>query len=241
MFKLLQVELYTLTKMKAFKLSVLGAIILSILLNVQYITDKTPAFESFFNGVLVLNLIAVAIGGLIINNDYAQNTIRNKVVIGYSRTSIFVAKTLLILLYYIIIFVVAFIPSLYIHCFMLETENVIWEAVWKGFALSGLNIVNNVAITILLGMSVKNVAGVVLPVFLAEAIPVSGMLILEVLSVSNAKKMFEFVQAIPNIEIMMLSPYTVPANMGLSLIITGVFTTFCLLLSWHVFNTAELN
>ena len=81
-----------------------------------------------------------------------------------------------------------------------------------------------------------------LPVFLAEAIPVSGMLIAEVLSVSdNAKKAYDFVMAIPNIEIMMLSPYVVPANIELSLIITVIFCFVCVGLSLIVFHKAELS
>ena len=77
---------------------------------------------------------------------------------------------------------------------------------------------------------------------MAEAIPVAGMLISEVLSVSDsAKKLYDLVIAVPNIEVMMLSPYVVPANINLSIIITCVFTGLCLLLGLYVFNKAELN
>ena len=125
---------------------------------------------------------------------------------------------------------------------MLEAKDVVWEAVNKGFILTGLNIINNVGITMLLGLSARSVIGAVLPVFLAEAIPVSGMLISEVLSVSDsAKKLYDIVIAIPNIEVMMLSPYVVPAIINLSIIITCVFTGLCLLLGLYVFNKAELN
>ena len=242
MLKLFQVEWITLIKMKAVKLSFMGIFFISFALNLQYLTDKTPAFEGLFNGAMVINLLSAAVGGLVLNNDFAQNTIRNKIIIGYSRTTIALVKTLIITTYYLLMAIIAFIPALIIHCGMLETKDVVWEAVNKGFVLTGLNILINVGITMLLGLSARSVFGVVLPVFLFESIPVSGLLLAEVLSVSeSAKGLFEFVQAIPNIEIMMLSPYVIPANMDLSFVITGVLTSICLLLSLYVFNKAELN
>lgn len=242
MLNLFKVEWLSLIKMKAVKWSFVGMLILSIALNLQYLTDNTPAFEGLFNGLMVVNLLSVAVGGLALNNDFSQNTIRNKIVIGYSRTTIVLTKTLIIALYYFLLALIAFIPALIIHCGMLETKDVVWEAVNKGFILTGLNIINNVGLTMLLGLSARSVIGAVLPVFLAEAIPVSGMLISEVLSVSDsAKKLYDLVIAVPNIEVMMLSPYVVPANINLSIIITCVFTGLCLLLGLYVFNKAELN
>lgn len=242
MLNLFKVEWLALIKMKAVKWSFVGMLILSIALNLQYLTDNTPAFEGLFNGLMVVNLLSVAVGGLALNNDFSQNTIRNKIVIGYSRTTIVLTKTLIITLYYFLLALTAFIPALIIHCSLLEAKDVVWEAVNKGFILTGLNIINNVGLTMLLGLSARSVIGAVLPVFLAEAIPVSGMLISEVLSVSDsAKKLYDIVIAIPNIEVMMLSPYVIPANIDISLIITVVFSGVCLLLSLYVFNKAELN
>ena len=241
MLNLFKVEWLSLIKMKAVKWSFVGMLILSIALNLQYLTDNTPAFEGLFNGLMVVNLLSVAVGGLALNNDFAQNTIRNKIVIGYSRTTIVLTKTLIIALYYFLLALTAFIPALIIHCYMLEAQDVVWEAVNKGFILTGLNIINNVGLTMLLGLSARSVIGAVLPVFLAEAIPVSGILISEVLSVSDsAKKLYDIVIAIPNIEVMMLSPYVIPANIDLSIIITCVFTGICLLLSGYIFTKAEL-
>ena len=242
MLNLFKVEWLALIKMKAVKWSFVGMLILSIALNLQYLTDNAPAFEGLFNGLMVVNLLSVAVGGLALNNDFSQNSIRNKIVIGYSRTTIVLTKTLIIALYYFLLALTAFIPALIIHCGMLEAKDVVWEAVNKGFILTGLNIINNVGLTMLLGLSARSVIGAVLPVFLAEAIPVSGMLISEVLSVSDsAKKLYDIVIAIPNIEVMMLSPYVIPANIDISLLITAVFSGVCLLLSLYVFNKAELN
>lgn len=242
MLNLFTVEWLALIKMKAVKWSFVGMLILSIALNLQYLTDNAPAFEGLFNGLMVVNLLSVAVGGLALNNDFAQNTIRNKIVIGYPRTTIVLTKTLIITLYYFLLALTAFIPALIIHCYMLEIKDVVWEAVNKGFILTGLNIINNVGLTMLLGLSARSVIGAVLPVFLAEAIPVSGILISEVLSVSDStKKLYDIVIAIPNIEVMMLSPYVIPTNIDLSVIITCVFTGVCLLLSIYIFNTTELN
>ena len=242
MLKLIKTEFITLFKMKSVKWSFFGMFLLSIALNFQYVSDKTPAFEGLFNGMMVVNLLSVAIGGLILNTDFSQNTIRNKIVLGYSRISIVLSKVLIIACYYLLMAITAFVPALIIHCGFLETKDIVWEAINKSFVITGLNIFNNVALTILLGVSARTIIGAVLPVFLAEAIPVSGMLIAEVLSVSdNTKKAYDFVMAIPNIEIMMLSPYIVPANLELSIIITLVFSGLCLLLSLYTFCKAELN
>lgn len=242
MFNLFKVEWLTLWKMKAVKWSFIGMILISLALNIQYVTNNTPAFDGLFNGVFVINLLAVAIGGLILNNDFSQNTIRNKIILGYSRTTIVLTKTLIMATYYFMLAIAAFIPALIIHCGILETKDVVWEAINKGFVLTFFNIANNVALTILLGISIRTNIGVILPVFVVESIPVSGMLIAEGLSVTEgAEKIYDFVMAIPNIETMMLNPYVVPANMDLSFIITLVITGICLLLSIYVFNKAELN
>lgn len=241
MINLLKVDFKSLFKLKAVKWAILGAFVFSILLSLQSITDKTPAFENFFNGAIVVNLLSVAVGGLYINNDFSQNTIRNKIVIGYTRTKILFSKVIVVFCFYLLTTLAAWIPAFCINYFMLETDNVLWEAITKGILLSIYTLFNNMAITILLGVSARNATGAILPVFLAEAIPVAGMLLLEVLSVSDAEQLFNFVKAVPNIAIMILSPYTVPENMYLSLITTAVFCCGCLLLGLLTFNQAELS
>jgi hypothetical protein len=128
-----------------------------------------------------------------------------------------------------------------INYFCLETKEVVWEAMWKNFALIGMALTINTMLTVFLAMAIRNVGGVALPIAVAEGLPVIGSLLLELLSVSDMPGLFKFVNSIPNIQAMMLSPQIVPTNLDLSLYITCgtvvvLFTIGCL-----SFIKADLN
>ena len=97
MLNLLKSDLKVLFKWKATIYAILAIFALSassILLNISY---DDPILGSFFELAYVNIMIISVIIGLFVYRDYSQNTIRNKIVVGYGRVSIFVAKTITIL------------------------------------------------------------------------------------------------------------------------------------------------
>jgi hypothetical protein len=205
------------------------------------IVNEEPAMTSLFSGMFIVNLLSVAIGGLFVNNDYTQNTIRNKIVAGHPRLNIYCAKLITVFVFYVMLTLVYVVPSFLINIFCLDTNEVIWEAMWKNFSLVTMTIVINAIITVFLAMAIRNVAGVVLPIAAAEGLPVIGTLALEVLSVSDMQILYKIIKSIPNIQTMMLAPSVIPTDILLSYIITLSTVTFLLTIGYLSFRTADLN
>lgn len=241
MLNLLKVEFKTLFKLKPTKLSIVGSLVLAALMSLISVLNEEPAMTSLFNGIFIVNLISVAIGGLFVNNDFSQNTIRNKMVVGHSRWSVYCSKFSTVLTFYIMISIAYMLPSFLINYFCLETEGIVWEAMWKNFALVGMSIIINAIITVFLAMEMRNAAGVVLPIAVAEGLPVAGTLLLEVLSVSDIPKLFKFVKSIPNIQTMMLYPQIIPENVWLSFTITCGTVVVLFAIGYLSFRKADLN
>jgi ABC-type transport system involved in multi-copper enzyme maturation permease subunit len=241
MLKLLKVEFKILFKWKPTRLAFVSFVLLAVLMSAMSMLNEEQSMSSLFNGLFIVNLIAVAIGGLFINNDYSQNTIRNKITVGHSRSNIYCAKFISVFVFYIMLTLIYAVPSFLINYIGLGTDGVIAEAMYKNIILVLLSILMNTSLTVFIAMTLRNVAGGVMPVVLAESIPVAGTLCLEVLSVSDKPDLFKFVQAVPTIQGMMLSPQVVPENIGLSVSIAFVFSIVLLTLGYLIFRKADLN
>lgn len=241
MINLLKVEFKTLFKWKPTKLAFISFFLLAIIMSAISVLNKEQSMSSLFNGMFIVNLIAVALGGLFIHNDYSQNTIRNKITVGCSRSGIYFSKIITVFLFYITLTIVYAVTSFIINYFGIGTDGVIAEAMWKNGLLVLLSILMNISMTIFISMTIRNVAGGVMPVVLAESIPIAGTLCLEVLSVSDMPELLKFVQAIPTVQGMMLSPDVIPENIKLSVCIAFVFSTLLLLIGYMLFRRMDLN
>lgn len=172
--------------------------------------------------------------------DYSQNTIRNKIVVGHTRLSIYVAKFAATFLFYLMCILLYAIPSVIVDLCVSDMSNVAWEAMWKNLIIVFCNMMISVSIIVFFTTVMRSVIGAIMPFCAVEFLAVGGTLWLEILSVDN-KELFEIVQAIPSIKAMMLSPDIVPTNIGLSCAISAGIVLFMCMAGYLAFRKADLN
>ena len=241
MLKLLKVELKTLLKFKPAKWMLVLSPLFAALVAALYALEEQPlAFTALFNGMFLVNLVTVSIGSLFLYTDYSQNTIRNKIIIGYPRFSVYMAKFVATLIFYLVCVLLFAIPSVAIDICMIGTKDVIWEAVSKNVLVILCNVIINSTIMVSITTAMKGIVGAIMPFVIVEGGCVGGMLWLEILSV-DAPELYEFAQAIPALRGMMLSPSVAPADLDISIYFTIIAVILFFLIGYLSFRRTDLN
>lgn len=240
MLNLLKVELKVLMKFKPaqwmfFLYPVLGIIIAIIMKIVE-----SPAFTALIKGVFLVNMITIAIGSLFIYNDYSQNTIRNKIIVGHTRLSVYASKFAVTFLFFLACVLMFAIPTIILDAFMIGFKDVVWEAIWKNLIIVFCNILIYVTLIVFFTMSIRSVVGAISPFCTFEFLAVVGTLLLEILSSDN-QELFEFVSAIPSFKATMLSANISPTDVGMSCLIALLSSIFLLAIGYFKFKKDDLN
>lgn len=114
MNKLLSLEFRNAFKHLYMKLSPLILLAFGIFtgyMNASQITDSSAELaqmagygqmDELTQYMTVLSEIVTLLGGMLICKDYTQNTIRNKIIVGHSRTNIYISKQILVTVIYLI-------------------------------------------------------------------------------------------------------------------------------------------
>lgn len=240
MLNLLKVELKTLIKFKPTQWMLVLYPILAVLFTFMMNLNESAPLTALINGMFLVNIITVSVGGLFLYTDYSQNTIRNKIVVGHTRLSVYTAKFAVIFLFYLACILLYAVPSFIIDCFVSDMKDVVWEAIWKNMLIVFCNMIINVAIIVFFTTVMRSIIGAIMPFCAAEFLAVGGTLWLEILSVDNPD-LFEIVQAVPCIKAMMLSAEIVPTDVGMSCAITAGMVVSLLLSGYLSFRRADLN
>ena len=240
MLDLLKVELKSLIKFKPARLMLLLYPVLGILIALMMGREEAHAFTALINGMFLVNMITTAVGGLFVYLDHSQNTIRNKIIVGHTRLSVYAAKFAVTFCFFMSCVLLFGIPTIVLDYFMIGFDNVTWEAVWKNLVIIFCNMTINVALVVFLTMTVRTVVGAILPFCAVEFLAVGGSLWLEILSVDN-KELFEIVSSIPSIKALMLTPTIVPADVGQSCLITVGIIVSLMLIGYLNFRKTDIN
>ena len=125
--------------------------------------NSSPSCDGIFEWTMVLTLLISTLGGLYISRDYTQNTIRNKIIVGHTRFSIYLSKQIAITLMYlacILLFMLGVIAS---NFMFIGTSNLNQEALWVGIIVSICVVIALSTITTFISMSVKSEIGGLMP------------------------------------------------------------------------------
>lgn len=240
MFKLLKVELKTMFKWKATKYTFLFLTLLAALCSGMNVLNEEPALSGLFTFPTIVSIVASSIGGLFLYQDYMQNTIRNKIVVGHSRLEVYLAKTITILVLHIILVGSFMFIFGGIGYWCLDTEYVVWEAFWKNCAivLSSTFVVS--VLTSVIAINVKSPLGGLLPMMLVSSILFGGIFGMEMLYVNEAEQAIKTIQTIPITCLINLSETILPENISSILTTASIVTVVCTMLGYLAFRKADL-
>lgn len=65
-------------------------------------SNNDSSFDGLCQIVVMLSELITIIGGMLLSKDYTQNTIRNKIIVGHSRTNIYLAKQIILTALYLL-------------------------------------------------------------------------------------------------------------------------------------------
>ena len=204
MLNLLKSDLKALFKWKATIYAILAVFVLSgssILLNISY---DDPTLGSFFELAYVNMMIISVIIGLFVYRDYSQNTIRNKIVVGHSRVSIFVAKTITILTMFVSTALVQTATALIAGSLFGDLDYIDWAVFAQNWAVYFVTIVVVTAMVSLIAVNIQSPIGAMLPMMLLFFIMFSGMIVLEMFMIDGNTAMIELFQTTPILNLLTL-------------------------------------
>ena len=125
--------------------------------------NNLPICDGIFEWALVLTLLISALGGLYISRDYTQNAIRNKIIVGHTRFSIYLSKQIAITLMYLVCSGLFMLFTIFSNFMFIGTENLNKEALWIGLLVSFFVIVTVSIITMFIAMTIKKETGGLMP------------------------------------------------------------------------------
>lgn len=163
MSRLIRVELKNIFSKFDIKSTLLIFTIFGIVIGITNKANNSPTCEGIFEWGLVLTLLISALGGLYISRDYTQNTIRNKIIVGHTRFSIYLSKQIAITSMYLTCSGLFMISTIVSNFMFIGTENLNKEALWTGVLVSIFVIVTFSSITTFIAMSIKKETGGLMP------------------------------------------------------------------------------
>lgn len=240
MINLLKVELKTLFKWKATRYTIIFLVLLAALISGMNVLNEEPAMSGIFTFPAVILLIISAIGGLFMYQDYSQNTIRNKIVIGHSRLEIYLAKTITILILHLLSVVAFMLVFGGIGYFCLDAEYVVWEAFWKNcvIVLSSTLVVS--VLTSMISINIKSPLGGLLPMMFVSSILFGGILGMEILSINGPEWAMKALQIIPVTCMITVSEIFIPENICEIIVLGTILTVVFVALGYLIFRKSDL-
>lgn len=240
MRNLLKAELKTLFHWKATKYAVGFMLLLAALMEGVAFLNEEPAMGSMTSMSAIILLVASAIGGLFVYLDYSQNTIRNKIAVGYSRLECYISKSIAVFtLFFILVAGSMLIMGGIAYGFM-DTEYVVWEAFWKNCMIVFTSVVTVSVLTSMLAINIQSPLGGLLPMMFTTAVFLTGIFGMEMLYINEAEEIIKIVQSIPVICLVYLSETVVPENFWLSVIIACAVSVSFFWAGYLTFRKADL-
>ena len=125
--------------------------------------NSSPSCEGLFEWTMVLTLLISALGGLYISKDYTQNTIRNKIIVGHTRFSIYLSKQIAVTLMYISCSILYIFSSIISNIMFIGYNNLNKEALLTGILVTIFVIIVLSTITTFIAMTIKKESGGLMP------------------------------------------------------------------------------
>ena len=163
MSKLIKIELKNIFSKFDIKSSMLIFILFGFIMGVINKGTDAGFCDGIFEWSMTLAILLSALGGLYISRDYTQNTIRNKIIVGHSRFSIYFSKQLAVTSMYLVCIALFMASTIISNYLFIGADNVNKNALTTGILVSFFAIIVFSTITTFIAMSVKTETGGLMP------------------------------------------------------------------------------
>ena len=163
MSKLIKVELRNIFHKFDIRCTLIILTLLGFLTGIINKGQNSLSCEGIFEWIMVLTLLISALGGLYISKDYSQNTIRNKIIVGHDRFSIYLSKQLAITLMYLSCIGLFTLSAIISNSIFIGMDNLNIKALFVGILGSLFVVITFSAITTFISMSLKSETGGLMP------------------------------------------------------------------------------
>lgn len=211
MLNLLKAEFKTLFKWKATWYLLFFALVFGAVTPVfNSVIYEDPTLSGCFEFIYVYMMITSIIAGLFIYRDYAQNTIRNKVVVGHSRISIYLSKVIVTCVLFIFVVSTLSLSNIVIGLCVGDLDYIDW-----GVYLQNCGMVLCTAVTIssfvgLLAINIQSPLGAMLPMMFLMALAFFSLIYVAMLMINEQTEILNLFQTLPVTSTMMLSETVKP-------------------------------
>lgn len=185
----------------------------------------------------VLSWIVTLIGGLLICKDYTQNTIRNKIIVGHSRTKIYLAKQVVVTAIYLLNAAVFYIGYTVSNILIVGTAHLNKNGLARVTVCIFVSYLMLSLFACFLSMTVKGTLGGALPM-----LAVYGTLFISALREMMQSKFLEYASDIIPMGSLMSSSVSDPyPHLLRSCILMTCFSVACLCTGIAIFRRTNLN
>ena len=213
MHKLLKAETSALLKWRAIIYTIAIIVILGAFSPFLNIMNEDPTLGGCFEFTYIVLMITSTILGLFMYRDYSQNTIRNKIVVGHSRASVYFSKSITISGFMLLVIIMFFALSVSIGACFGDIGYIDWNIFVQNclmVLISTLAIASLVALT---SICIQSPIGAMLPLMLMMTAMFVCMIMLEMFMVNENTAMIELFQTMPILSLITLTETTKPFDL----------------------------
>ncbi len=211
-----------------------GALFLAFFVTVSdYQTEELNWF-TMFSGPVMLVICFSAVGGIFINRDYTQNTIRNKLSVGHKRIDIYLANQISQIIFFCVTMILYLAVSFILTAAFIGTKNAVASDILGNTAVCLVACIALSALTTFISMTIQSAAGGILPLFIMYPLLMFSVLVDE-LDIKWMKTVSEF------IPICQLTRLFAPDQLACRHIIFSIiFTLFFVMTGAVIFRKSDL-
>ena len=238
MSKLIKVEIKNIFSKFDIRSTMLIFTLLGFITGILNKGNFNPSCDGIFEWTMVLSLLISALGGLYISKDYTQNTIRNKIIVGHTRFSIYLSKQIAVTLMYLACTLLFIISAFISNLMFIGINNLNKDALLIGVIVTIFVVITLSNITTFIAMSMKTESGGLLPLLVMFMMVVLSAWIPEFV---KGKAIDVINDIVPTSQMILLNLETVDSHsirhILYSLLLSAIFFTCGAI----IFNKSDLN
>ena len=240
MLKLLRSELKALFKWRASTYTIAVMIFIGLFSVFINTSSDAPTLDGFFAFPYITMMICSVISGLFLYRDYSQNTIRNKISVGHSRSSVYFSKTITVFIFMLLNIALSSAMTLIAGSIFGDLEYIDWGIFVQNILMTFANLCVAVTLVSLFAINIQSPVGSMLPMMLMFAVMFVGMITMELLMINENTEMIELFKTLPIMSQQFLLETEKPVNLHGTLIISGLIVAIGQYLSFSIFRKLDL-
>ena len=238
MNKLISVELKSIFNKFDIKCTILLFTLLGFVTGIINKGQSSLPCEGIFEWVMVLTLLISALGGLYISGDYTQNTIRNKIIVGHTRFSIYFSKQVAMASMYLVFNILFMGASIISNLIFVGKNDLNVKALLIGILVSLFVAVVCSAITTFISMSIKKEMGGLMPLLVMFIMLLFSGWLPEFV---KGKVMDIISDIVPTSQMMLLNVSTIDPHPVRQILCSIILTIIFFSSGYFIFKKSDLN